>query len=222
MKLTHWVLKIPYDILNLGSNGIVTVLHWAIYCMYMHQQTESSLVQTMICHLFSTKPFPKLMLIFPFFGHYETNLSENLMKMKISCKYFYLHKMHFQLLSTKYLPLCSDLDVLNCSMGLLPDTQNCGLRMRRECWERFPPPQWFSNPDMHHGTCVTHVPWCMPGLLTSGFLWSRCQGKRSRRMRNPRFCVSGKRSIGLWTHLYPGALRWTYLQEPPSQWCSLW
>ena len=23
-------------------------------------------------------------------------------------------------------------------MGLLPDTQNCGLRMRRECWERFP------------------------------------------------------------------------------------
>ena len=24
---------------------------------------------------------------------------------------------------------------------------------------------------MHHGTCVTHVPWCMPGSLTSGFLW---------------------------------------------------
>ena len=23
-------------------------------------------------------------------------------------------------------------------MGLLPDTQNCGLRMRRECRERFP------------------------------------------------------------------------------------
>ena len=22
-------------------------------------------------------------------------------------------------------------------MGLLPDTQNCGLRMRRECWEHF-------------------------------------------------------------------------------------
>ena len=21
---------------------------------------------------------------------------------------------------------------------------------------------------MHHGTCVTHVPWCMSGLLTSG------------------------------------------------------
>ena len=25
------------------------------------------------------------------------------------------------------------------AMGLLPDTQNCGLRMRRECRERFPP-----------------------------------------------------------------------------------
>ena len=34
------------------------------------------------------------------------------------------------------------------------------------------PPQ-VSNPDMHHGTCVTHVPWCMPESLTSGFLWSR-------------------------------------------------
>ena len=36
----------------------------------------------------------------------------------------------------------------------------------------FPPP-WVSDPDMHHGTCVTHVPWCLPGSLTGGFLWSR-------------------------------------------------
>ena len=26
----------------------------------------------------------------------------------------------------------------------------------------FPPPPRVSDPDMHHGTCVTHVPWCMP------------------------------------------------------------
>ena len=55
-----------------------------------------------------------------------------------------------------------------------------------------------SDPDMHHGTCVTHVPWCMPGSLTSGFLWSRLRGKRSRhsrRMRNPQYYVSGKRPI---------------------------
>ena len=64
----------------------------------------------------------------------------------------------------------------------------------------FSPPPRVSDPDMHHGTCVTHVPWCMPGLLTSGFRWSRWRGKRSRcsqRMRNPQFYVSGKRPI-LW------------------------
>ena len=62
----------------------------------------------------------------------------------------------------------------------------------------FSPPPLVSDPDMHHGTCVTHVPWCMPGSLTSGFLWCRCRGKRSRnsrRMRNPQFCVSGKRPM---------------------------
>ena len=30
------------------------------------------------------------------------------------------------------------------------------------------PPPRFSNPDMHLGTCATHVPWCMTGSLTSG------------------------------------------------------
>ena len=25
-----------------------------------------------------------------------------------------------------------------------------------------------SDPGMHHGTCVTHVPWCMSGSLTGG------------------------------------------------------
>ena len=55
-----------------------------------------------------------------------------------------------------------------------------------------------SYPDMHHGTCVTHVPWCMAGSLTSGFLWSRWRGKcsrHSRRMRNPQFYGSCKRPI---------------------------
>ena len=52
--------------------------------------------------------------------------------------------------------------------------------MRRECRERFPRHRGFSDPDMHHSTCLTHVPWCMPGSLTSGFLCSRWRGKRSR------------------------------------------
>ena len=64
----------------------------------------------------------------------------------------------------------------------------------------FSPPPRVSDPDMHHGTWMTHVPWCMPGSLTSGFLGIRCRGKRSRhsrRMRNPQFCVSGKWPMAL-------------------------
>ena len=55
-----------------------------------------------------------------------------------------------------------------------------------------------SNPDMHHGTCIMHMQWCMPGSLTSGFLWSRCWGKRSwhsRHIRNPQIYLFGKRPI---------------------------
>ena len=63
----------------------------------------------------------------------------------------------------------------------------------------FSPPLRVSDPDMHHGTCVTHVPLCMPGSLTSDFLWYWWRGKRSRhsrRMRKPQFDVSGKRPMG--------------------------
>ena len=59
----------------------------------------------------------------------------------------------------------------------------------------FPPPPRVSDLDMHQGMCVTHMPWCMPGSLTSGFLWSRWRWKRSRHsrcMRNPQSYVSGK------------------------------
>ena len=61
----------------------------------------------------------------------------------------------------------------------------------------FPPP-WVSDPDVQHGTCVTHVPWCMPGSVISNFLLNRWRGKRSRHsqcMQSP--YVSGKRPI-LW------------------------
>ena len=62
----------------------------------------------------------------------------------------------------------------------------------------FSLPPWVSDPDMHHGTCKTHGPWCMLGALTSSFFWSQWWGKHSRhsrRMRNPQFYVSGKRSM---------------------------
>ena len=59
-------------------------------------------------------------------------------------------------------------------------------------------PPRVSDLDMHHGTCVTHVPWCMPESLTSGFHWSGSRAKRSRhsrRMQNTQFYVSGKRPM---------------------------
>ena len=40
----------------------------------------------------------------------------------------------------------------------------------------FSPPPRVSHPYMHHGTCVMHAPRCMPGSLTSGFLWRRWRG----------------------------------------------
>ena len=53
--------------------------------------------------------------------------------------------------------------------------KNCGLRMHRVCRERFPHHRLHrklvtlvSDPGMHHGMCVTHVPWCMSGSLIRG------------------------------------------------------
>ena len=69
----------------------------------------------------------------------------------------------------------------------------------------FSPQPPVSDLDIHHGTCVKHVPWCMPGSLTSGFLWIRWRGKRSRhsrRMCNPQFYVSGKRPMTWHCMLY--------------------
>ena len=92
------------------------------------------------------------------------------------------------------------------------------------------PPPRLSDPDMHHGTCVTPVPWCMPSSLTGGFLWSRWRGKRSRhsrRMHKLQFCVSGKRPMTyLWTGLllYVGCLiheTGRLLVEPDKCWGSV-
>ena len=70
--------------------------------------------------------------------------------------------------------MCSMSDICSSfAMGLLPDTQNCDLRMCRKCREPFPRHRLqrkplVSDPGMHHDTCVTHVSWCMSGSLTSG------------------------------------------------------
>ena len=42
-------------------------------------------------------------------------------------------------------------------------TGNAGNVFRHHRLQRKP---LVIDPDMHHGTCVTHVPWCMSGSLT--------------------------------------------------------
>ena len=42
---------------------------------------------------------------------------------------------------------------------------NAGNVFPRHRFQRKP---LVSDPGMHHGTCVTHVPWCMSGSLTCG------------------------------------------------------
>ena len=82
--------------------------------------------------------------------------------------------------------------------GLLPDAPNRELRMHRECRELFPRHRGLTIPACATARAVTHVPWCLPGSLTHGFLWRRWWGKRSRysrRMHNPQFYVAGKRPI---------------------------
>ena len=62
----------------------------------------------------------------------------------------------------------------------------------------FSPPSGVSDPDMHYGTCVTHVPWCMPGGITGGFAWIRWREQHSlhyRRMLNAQYYVFGKMPI---------------------------
>ena len=93
-------------------------------------------------------------------------------------------------------PLC---DIQH--MGLLQFHGVCSYVISRvahapEMPGTFSPPPRVSDLDMHHGTCVTHVPWCIPGSLTSGFLWNLWRGKRYTgipgRMYNPQFYILAK------------------------------
>ena len=82
-------------------------------------------------------------------------------------------------------------------MGLLPDTQICGLRVRRECRERFSRHRLQRKPlDSDTGMHLA----CARAVMHVGIANLRWRGKRSRhsrRMRNPQFCVSGKRPMCL-------------------------
>ena len=116
----------------------------------------------------------------------------------------------------------SAVDAWKRVMGLLPDTWNCRLLMRWECRERF-----SHHPGLAIPTLITARAWrtwCMPGSLTSGFLWSRWWGKLSRhsgRMCNPEFYVSGKRTIASGNVSHPSLCRLLLLTTTiPATWHS--
>ena len=75
--------------------------------------------------------------------------------------------------------VCSDKKkMINASRGVLALTVHWHLTRYAKLPVAHAPgmlgtffPSWtrkllVSDPDMHHGTCVTHVPWCMLGSLT--------------------------------------------------------
>ena len=68
---------------------------------------------------------------------------------------------------------CNVVDICTVESRYGPLTRYVKLRVAHAPGMFSPPPR----ASMLHGTCVTHVPWSMPGSLTSGFLWWR--GNRS-------------------------------------------
>ena len=148
----------------------------------MRQWIGSALVQVMACRMFcDERRAPPICIL---------TTTDNILKKCTFCTTSYgtnygsrimiIWKDHFGNNTFKFLQntnfeirciLCSA--TLFCTMDLLPDTENWGLRMHRECREPFICHQLqnkplISDPGMHHGTCVTDVPWCMSGSLTHG------------------------------------------------------
>ena len=75
---------------------------------------------------------------------------------------------------------------------------NCACAGNVPPRRRFKMKPLVSDPGMHHGTCVTHVPWCMSGSLTCG------DGKTFPEFlahAHPQFCISGKRPMALVSNL---------------------
>ena len=94
---------------------------------------------------------------------------ENSMKFKLIYK-FYFKKMPCRLQSVGH--FCSALNVLPWASYQISKIAGCacagnaGNVFPRRRFQRKP---LISDPGMHHGTCVTHVPWCMSGSLTCGY-----------------------------------------------------
>ena len=78
---------------------------------------------------------------------------------------------------------------------------------------RFQRKLLVSDPGMHHGTCVTHVPWCMSGSLTCG------DGENVPGI--PRACAPAILRIWQEAHVLNGISR-PHPKDPRPRPLSLW
>ena len=137
-----------------------------------------------------------------------------------------LYRFHYLL----QLRLGTD-DMKPISNTLLKQCPNGSVARYVKLWVAYAPgmlgtfssPARVRDPDMHHGTCVTHLPWCMPGSLASSFLWSQGGGgdvpgiPGACTTRN--FYVSGKRPMmNHWVYI---KLQW-HSQYLKISWNSCW
>ena len=68
----------------------------------------------------------------------------------------------------RYIVIATGISFVFCHYGPLARYVKLGVAHAAGMPGTFSSPPRVGNPDMHHGTLVTHVPWCMPGSLTSG------------------------------------------------------
>ena len=73
------------------------------------------------------------------------------------------------------------------------------------------PPPRVSHPGMHYGTCVTHVPWCMPGSLTIAVSFEISDGENVPGI--PRACATRN-----FTYLARGPLFFFFLNYMIRHW----
>ena len=110
------------------------------------------------------------------------SLGINFSEISIGIHTFSFKKMHLKISSAKWRPFGVGLNVLirtHFGGGEVAAWASYQIREIAGCacagnagnvfpCRRFQRKPLVSDPGMHHGTCVTHVPWCMSGSLTCG------------------------------------------------------
>ena len=133
----------------------------------------------MACRLFGAKPLSEPVLVYNWFDRWEqTSVTFNqITTIFIQENEFKMQNIgHFVWASVCQMS-CRDLTNVTSGKFLLGRhswvhgslTRYAKLRVGHAPGMpgTFSPPPRVSDPDMHHGTCVTHVPWCIPGSLTN-------------------------------------------------------